>query len=132
MTQLPHSQGPGKGIFNTLRRVATLIIGMVETRVQLAAIELEEGAATLVRLLLLVGFTLLFAALGIICLLILVFLTVDPVYRITIIATAAGTLLLLAVLGTIWTIRKSRRLAFFNATREQLRIDRNMLENDHE
>ncbi|MEX0445904.1 phage holin family protein [Xenorhabdus sp. SGI246] len=132
MTQSSHSQGPGKGIFNTLRRVVTLVVGMVETRIQLAAVELEESAATLVQLLLLVGFTLLFAALGIICLLMLVFLAVDPAYQATVIAIAAGTLLLLAVFGTIWTIRKSRRLTFLNATREQLRIDRKMLENDHE
>ncbi|MBC8944651.1 membrane protein [Xenorhabdus indica] len=132
MTQSSHSQGPGKGIFNTLRRVVTLVVGMVETRIQLAAVELEESAATLVQLLLLVGFTLLFAALGIICLLMLVFLAVDPAYQTTVIAIAAGTLLLLAVFGTIWAIRKSRRLTFLNATREQLRIDRKMLENDHE
>ncbi|WP_416777190.1 phage holin family protein [Xenorhabdus budapestensis] len=132
MTQSSHSQGSRKGIVNTLQRVVTLVVGMVETRIQLAAVELEEGAATLVQFLLMVGFTLLFATLGIICLLILVFLTVDPAYQATVIAIAAGTLLLLAVLGTIWTIRKSRQLTFLNATREQLRIDRKMLENDHE
>lgn len=115
-----------------MRRAAALIIGVIETRVQLATVELEEGAASLVQLLLLVGFTLLFATLGIICLLILVFWAVDPAYRTTAMAIAAGVLLFLAMFCTFWTLRKSRRLTFFNATREQLRIDRKMLENDHD
>ncbi|CDH07487.1 Inner membrane protein yqjE [Xenorhabdus bovienii str. oregonense] len=131
MIQSPRSQGPGKGIFDTLRRVAAIVVSMVETRIRLIAIELEENTATLVQLLLLIGFTLLFATFGLMCLLILIFWAIDPVYRATVMAITAGILLILAVFGAIWTIRKSRKLIFFNSTREQLKIDRKMLEDDH-
>ncbi|MBD2783933.1 phage holin family protein [Xenorhabdus sp. DI] len=130
MTQLPHAKGPGKGLFDTVRRIAALVVHMVATRLQLAAVELEEGAVTLIQLLLLAGLTLLFTGFGLICLLILIFWVIDPAYRITAIVIMAGTLLLLAVLSAIWTLRKARRLTFLNATREQLNIDRNMLEDD--
>ncbi|MDX7986998.1 hypothetical protein FE392_06585 [Xenorhabdus sp. 12] len=135
MTQSPHingsgKKGPGKGFLDTLRRVAAIVIGMAETRIQLIAVELEEGAATLVQLLLMIGFTLLFAGFGLMCFLVLIFWAIDPAYRIMAMAITAGTLLFLAVLGAIWTIRKAKRLTFLNATREQLNIDRNMLEGD--
>ncbi|MDE9435600.1 phage holin family protein [Xenorhabdus bovienii] len=131
MIQSPRSQGPGKGIFDILRRVAAIVVSMVETRIRLIAVELEENTATLVQLLLLIGFTLLFAAFGLMCLLILIFWAIDPVYRAIAMAITAGILLILAVFSAIWTIRKTRKLTFFNSTREQLKIDRKMLEDDH-
>lgn len=131
MTPPSHSQGPGKGLFDTLRRVAAIIVRMVETRIQLVAVELEEGAAMLAQLLLMVGFTLLFAGFGLMCLLMLIFWAIDPAYRVTAMVIAAGTLLILAVFSAIWTVRKARKLTFFNTTREQLKIDREMLEDDH-
>ncbi|MDC9580346.1 phage holin family protein [Xenorhabdus sp. PR6a] len=130
MTQFPHAKGPGKGLFDTVRQIAAIIVHMVETRLQLAAVELEEGAATLIKLLLLVGLTLLFAGFGLMCLLVLIFWTIEPAYRIVAIAITTGILLLLAVLGAIWTRRKAGNLTFLNATREQLNIDRKMLEDD--
>ncbi|SFN51905.1 phage holin family protein [Xenorhabdus japonica] len=131
MTQSPHSKGPGKGLFDTVRRVVAIVVHMVETRIQLIAVELEEGAATLIHLLLLIGFTLLFAGFGLICLLVLIFWVIDPAYRITAMVITAGTLLLLAVFSAMWTIKKARKLTFLNATREQLNVDRKMLEGDH-
>ncbi|PHM39788.1 membrane protein [Xenorhabdus mauleonii] len=130
MTQSSHTKdsGPGKGLLGILRRVAAIVIGMAETRIQLVAVELEEGAATLVQLLLMIGLTLLFAGFGLMCFLALIFWAIDPAYRIMAMAITAGTLLLLAVFGAIWTVRKAKKLTFLNATREQLNIDRKMLE----
>ncbi|PHM69857.1 phage holin family protein [Xenorhabdus kozodoii] len=130
MTQSSHSKGPGKGLFNTVRRVAAMVVHMVETRIQLVAVELEEGIATLIQLLLLVGLTLLFAGFGLMSLLVLVFWVIDPAYRITAMVITVGILLLLAVMSAIWTIRKAQKLTILNATREQLSIDRNRLEDD--
>ncbi|MDX7997971.1 hypothetical protein FE394_01855 [Xenorhabdus sp. Reich] len=130
MTQSSHSEGPGKGVFDTLRRVAAIVVRMVETRIQLVAVELEEGVTMLVQLLLMVGFTLLFAGFGLMCLLALIFWSIDPVYRITAMAITAGILLMLAMFSAIWTIKKARKLSFLNTTREQLNIDRKMLEDD--
>ncbi|BET95486.1 phage holin family protein [Xenorhabdus taiwanensis] len=130
MTQSSHAKGLGKGLFDIVRRVAAIAVHMVETRIQLVAIELEEGMATLVQLLLLVGLTLLLAGFGLMCLLALIFWVIDPAYRIMAIAVAAGMLLLLTVFSAIWTIKKARKLTFLNATRTQLHVDRKMLEDD--
>ncbi|CDL82380.1 phage holin family protein [Xenorhabdus szentirmaii] len=133
MTQSPHSQGLGKGLFGILRKMAATLVRMVETRIQLAAVELEEGAATLIQLLLMVGFTLLFAGLGLICLLVLLFWVIDPLHRVLAMIVATGILLFLAVLTAIMTLRKTRKLTFLNATREQLNIDyKTLKDSDHE
>ncbi|EQC01287.1 phage holin family protein [Photorhabdus temperata] len=124
------SQGPGKGVLDSLQRIATIIIGMVETRLQLIVVELEKEKATLIQLILMIGLTLLFTAFGLMCLLALIFWAVDPAWRLTALAVTTGILLTLALIGLIWTIRKSRNSTLLNATREQLKIDREMLE-DH-
>ncbi|NHB96270.1 phage holin family protein [Photorhabdus stackebrandtii] len=124
------SQGPGKGVLDSLQRIAIIVIGMVETRLQLIVVELEKEKATLIQLILMTGLTLLFTAFGLMCLLALIFWAVDPAWRLTALAITTGTLLILALIGLIWTIRKSRNSTLLNATREQLKIDREMLE-DH-
>ncbi len=130
MSQSPHVKGPGKGLFETVRRVAAIVVRIVETRIQLIAVELEEGAAALIQLLLLVGLTLLFAGFGLMSLLIVIFWAIEPAYRIPAMAITAGTLLFLAIFSTIWTIKTARKLSFLNTTQAQLNVDRQMLEDD--
>ena len=36
------SQGPARGVLSTAQRIVTIIVGMVETRLRLAVVELEE------------------------------------------------------------------------------------------
>ena len=60
----PAPQGPGKGLFDIVQRVATVVVGIVETRVRLAVIELEEEKANIFQLLLMAGITLIFTAFG--------------------------------------------------------------------
>nr|VUD23178.1 Inner membrane protein YqjE [Salmonella sp. NCTC 7297] len=54
---------------------------MVETRLRLAVVELEEEKANLFQLLLMVGLTMLFAAFGLMSLMVLVIWAIDPQYR---------------------------------------------------
>lgn len=54
---------------------------MVETRLRLAAVELEEEKANLIQLLVMAGLTLLLTAFGLMSLLILIFWAIDPLYR---------------------------------------------------
>lgn len=67
------SQGSASGILGTARRIVTLLLGMTETRLRLAVVELEEERANLIQLLLMAGITLLFTAFGLMCLLVLLF-----------------------------------------------------------
>ncbi|MCB5624635.1 phage holin family protein, partial [Bifidobacterium animalis] len=55
-----------------------MMVEMVETRLRLAVVELEEEKANLFQLLLMLGLTMLFAAFGLMSLMVLIILAVDP------------------------------------------------------
>ena len=103
-------QGPGKGVLNTLQRIAGIAVQMVETRIQLIAVELEEEKTTLIQLILMAGITLLFTAFGLMCLIGLIFWSVDPIYRYQALAITTGVLILLAIIGAIWTLKKASNI----------------------
>lgn len=122
------NQGPGNGLFNIAQRILTIVVGMVETRLRLAVVELEEKKSNIIQMLMMAGITLLFAAFGLMSLLVLVVLAIDPQYRLTAIATTTGILLLLAIVGAVVTLAKARKSSLLGATREELQVDRNILE----
>ncbi|NDL00116.1 phage holin family protein [Photorhabdus bodei] len=124
------SQGPGKGVLDILQRIAAVVIEIVETRLQLIVLELEKEKATLIQLIVIASLTLLLTAFGLMCLLVMIFWAIDPSWRFMVLASTTSTLLILALIGLIWTIRKARNSTLLSATREQLKIDREMLE-DH-
>ncbi|CNK40625.1 inner membrane protein YqjE [Yersinia mollaretii] len=130
MAEQPQTQGPGKGVLNTVHRIATIVVGMVETRVRLAAIELEEEKATLIQLLMMAGITLLLTAFGLMSLLVLVIWAIDPAYRLMALGTTTTVLLVLAIIGVIWTLTKARRSTLLGSTRKQLETDRELLEKE--
>lgn len=122
------NQGPGNGLFNIAQRILTIVVGMVETRLRLAVVELEEEKSNIIQMLMMAGITLLFAAFGLMSLLVLVILAIDPQYRLTAIATTTGILLLLAIVGAVVTLAKARKSSLLGSTREELQVDRNILE----
>lgn len=124
------AQGPGKSILGIGQRLITIVVGMVETRLRLAVVELEEEKAHLVQLLLMVGLTLLFAAFGLMSLVVLVFWAVEPQYRLNAVIATTVILLSLALIGGIWTLRKSRQSTLLRHTRRELENDRALLEDD--
>ena len=124
------SQGPARGVLSTAQRIVTIIVGMVETRLRLAVVELEEEKANVIQLLMMAGVTLLFTAFGLMTLLVLLFLAIDPVHRLMALGITTAVLLGLALIGAIWTITKARRSTLLGVTRRQLEIDRELLEED--
>ncbi len=124
------SQGPARGVLSTAQRIVTIIVGMVETRLRLAVVELEEEKANVIQLLMMAGVTLLFTAFGLMTLLVLLFLAIDPTHRLMALGITTAVLLGLALIGAIWTITKARRSTLLGATRRQLEIDRELLEED--
>lgn len=131
MAEQPRTQGPAKGVLDTVHRIATIVVGMAETRVRLAVIELEEEKATLVQLLMMAGITLLLTAFGLMSLLVLVIWAIDPAYRLVALGTTTAVLLVLALIGVIWTLTKVRHSTLLGSTRKQLETDRELLEKDH-
>ncbi len=128
----PSPQGPGKGLFDIIQRVATVVVGIVETRVRLAVIELEEEKANIFQLLLMAGITLIFTAFGLMSLLVVLFWAIDPAYRLMAMGTTTGVLLLLAVILGVLTLAKAKRSTLLSLTRKQLDVDRALLEKDDE
>ncbi|MGG5216745.1 phage holin family protein [Rahnella variigena] len=128
----PAPQGPGKGVFDIVSRIATVMVSIVESRVRLAVIELEEEKANIFQLLLMVGITLILTAFGLMSLLVVLFWAIDPAYRLTAIATTTGVLLLLAVILGAMTLAKAKRSTLLSLTRKQLDVDRALLEKDDE
>ena len=130
MSQSQHAPGPGKNILGIGQRIVTLVVQMVETRLRLAVVELEEEKANLIQLLLMAGLTLLFTAFGLMSLLVLIMWAVDPQYRLIVMVATTATLLLLAIVGGIWTLRKARRSTLLRHTRHELANDRTLLEDN--
>ncbi len=125
------SHGPGKGVFNIGQRIVTTLVGMVETRVRLAIVELEEEKANLIQMLLMIGLTMLFTAFGLMSLMVLIIWAVDAQYRLMAIGITTAVLFALALIFGLWTLRKSRQSTLLRHTRKELDTDRKLLEDHH-
>ncbi|MFK8257815.1 phage holin family protein [Erwinia sp. AnSW2-5] len=130
MAEHQQSHGPGKGVINIGQRIVTILVGMVETRVRLAVVELEAEKANLIQMLLMVGLTMLFTAFGLMSLMVLIIWAVDAQYRLMAIAITTGVLFALALIFGLWTLAKSRRSTLLSATRRELSEDRKLLEDE--
>ncbi|MBJ3815347.1 hypothetical protein F9C28_10530 [Shimwellia pseudoproteus] len=124
------SQGPGKSVLGIGQRILTLLVGTVETRLRLAIVELEEEKARLFQLLLVTGLTLLFTAFGLMSLLVLIIWAVEPQYRLHVLIATTVVLFVLAIAGGLWTISAAKRSTFMHHTRQELKKDRDLLEDN--
>ncbi|WP_066750458.1 phage holin family protein [Proteus myxofaciens] len=132
MNESQRPQGPASGVLNSFTRIGTIIVNMVETRLRLIAIELEEEKTTLVQLILMTGITLLLTAFGLMSLLILVFWVISPEYRIYALGITTAVLLLCALIGAIMTLKKAKNSTLLGDTRRQLELDKRFLEQHHD
>ncbi|WP_318356214.1 phage holin family protein [Enterobacter sp.] len=130
MADSRQTHGPAKSVLGIGQRIVTIIVEMVETRVRLAVVELEEEKANLFQLLLMLGLTMLFAAFGLMSLMVLIIWAVDPQYRLNVMIGTTVVLLLAALIGGIWTMRKVRHSTLLRNTRQELANDRSLLEDD--
>jgi uncharacterized membrane protein YqjE len=123
-----NSTGPGQGAVNIVQRIATIIVGIAETRIRLLAVELEEEKSNLFQLILMSGLALISLVFGLMSLLILICWSIDPSYRFTILAVFSGVLLFIALLFAIIIFSKIKRSTFLQETRRNLKTDRELLE----
>ncbi|ORM95135.1 hypothetical protein HA50_17995 [Pantoea cypripedii] len=128
MSDSQQSHGPGKGVINIGQRIVTTLVSIVETRIRLAVVELEEEKANLIQMLMMVGLTMLFTAFGLMSLMVLIIWAVDAQYRLMAIAITTAVLFLLALIFGLWTLRKSRQSTLLRHTRKELETDRQLLE----
>lgn len=130
MADSQHNRGPAKGVIDIGQRIVTTMVGIVETRVRLAVVELETEKANLVQMILMIGLTMLFTAFGLMCLMVLIIWAVDAQYRLMAMAITTGVLFLLALICGLSVLAKSRRSTLLSATRKELANDRKLLEDD--
>ncbi|WP_437888985.1 phage holin family protein [Phytobacter sp. V91] len=130
MTDPRSSQGPGKSVLGIGQRIVSIMVEMVETRLRLAVVELEEEKANLFQLLMMLGLTMLFAAFGLMSLMVLIIWAIDPQYRLNAMIATTVVLLLAALIAGIWTLRKARSSSLLRHTRQELANDRALLEDD--
>lgn len=130
MADSQHNGGPGRGVIDIGQRIVTTMVGIVETRVRLAVVELENEKANLVQMILMLGLTMLFTAFGLMCLMVLIIWAVDAQYRLMAMAITTGVLFLLALIFGLSVLAKSRRSTLLSATRKELSNDRKLLEDD--
>ena len=130
MADTQHTQGPGKHVFGIGQRIISLLVEMLETRLRLVVVELEEEKSHLFQLFLMLGLTLLFAAFGLMSLLVLIIWAIDPQYRLNVMIATTAVLLLSSLIGGVWTLRKARRSTLLRMTRKELSEDRALLEDD--
>lgn len=130
MAESRQAQGPGKSALGVGQRILTTLVHMAETRLRLAVVELEEEKANLFQLLLMVGLTMLFAAFGLMSLMVLIIWAIDAQYRLNAMIATTVVLLVLALIGGIWTLRKARATTLLRHTRQELANDRALLEDD--
>lgn len=123
-------QGPASGAIASAQRILMLLVGIVETRLRLAVIELEEEKNHLFQLLLMTGLTLIFSAFGLMSLIALIIWGLEPEYRLLALAWITATLLGLALVVGLWTLIKARRATLLKETRKELSTDRTLLEEE--
>lgn len=128
MADTHHAQGPGKSVLGIGQRIVSIMVEMVETRLRLAVVELEEEKriSTFTD----AGPDDAFAAFGLMSLMVLIIWAVDPQYRLNAMIATTVVLLLLALIGGIWTLRKSRKSTLLRHTRHELANDRQLLEEE--
>ncbi|CAK9886101.1 MAG: Inner membrane protein YqjE [Candidatus Erwinia impunctatus] len=128
MTDSSQHHGPGKGVIKAGQRILTTLVSIVETRLKLVVIELEEEKANLIQMLMMVGLTMLFTAFGLMSLLVLAIWAVPAEQRLLTVGIITALLFTLAIIFAVWTLKRSRRSTLLNATRRELDKDRQMLE----
>ncbi|MDF7679215.1 phage holin family protein [Enterobacteriaceae bacterium ESL0689] len=132
MRNCQQTPGSDKSIFAIGQRILTLLVEMVETRLRLAVVELEDEKVHVLQLLLMLGLTLLFTMFGLMSLLVLIIWVIDPSYRLYAAIAATAVLLLAALICAIWTLRKARRSTFLRLTRTELAKDRALLKSEQQ
>lgn len=132
MADYRQHEGPGKSVLGIGQRILTILVQMVETRLRLAVVELEEEKANLLQLMLMLGLTMIFTAFGLMSLMVLIIWAVDPQYRLEVMLATTVTLLVLALALGIWTLRKAKRTSLLRHTRRELKNDRELLEDKSE
>ncbi|MDD8345030.1 phage holin family protein [Escherichia coli] len=120
-------RGPSRSLVDNIHRVFNTLTGILYTRIELIAIELEEEKKSILCLLMMVGITLIFTVFGIISLLIFILMSVSPEHRLIMLGCASAVFLGIALFFAIFIRQRAVGSRILSETRKQLSEDLNRL-----
>jgi uncharacterized membrane protein YqjE len=116
------------GLLGSLRHLATNVLGLVETRLELISSDIAEARARIVQLSIVVGIVVVCVQIGILLLLISLVLAIPVEKRALVVGIAGLVLILVALVGALWIRhRLKKRRGFFEATMAEFQKDREKL-----
>src|SRR5262245_20899006 len=116
------------GLFDSIRRLATNIVGLVEARLELISTDIAEARSRVIQLAIVVGVVLVCIQVGVLLLLIALILSIPETSRPEVVGTVGGVLLVGAIAGILYVrYRLTRRRPFFEATLAEFQKDREKL-----
>ncbi len=121
--------GPATGLLDSLRRLASTVIEMLQTRIELASTEIEEEGARMAGLLLLAAAAFYCLTIGLVFGGMFVIVALWDSFRLW--AVGGLTLFFVGSALVIWLVFRQRyksRPRFLSATLAEFRKDRDMLE----
>ncbi|MDR1191499.1 MAG: phage holin family protein [Verrucomicrobiales bacterium] len=119
----------GQGIFTSLKRLATNLVGIVETRGSLFVTELHEEKLRVIQILVWIVLTVVLGALGLVLATLLVVVALwHSAHLVTALAAVAAVYLLAAVAAACFLVKTlNTKSKPFEETLNQLRKDRECL-----
>lgn len=116
------------GLLGSLRHLATNVLGLVETRLELISSDIAEARARIVQISIVVGVVLVCVQIGVLLVLVSLVLAIPVESRALVVGIAGLTLLAGALVGVLWIRhRLRRRTPFFEATKAEFQKDREKL-----
>ncbi|WWP00449.1 MAG: phage holin family protein [Candidatus Dasytiphilus stammeri] len=117
----------GDGIISIVKSIIRTLIDIVETRISLIITELDEVKSQFLLLTMLIGFTILLVTFGLMSLLLILILAINPEYRLLIMTGITSILFLSAIILGLWTNHKLKKLKLFYLTCKEFKIDRKFI-----
>lgn len=121
------SESRAGGLFAALGRLLLSAGEMLSTRIELLSLEARQEALRLMVAAILLQFTVVFAAFALVCASVLLVVTFWESHRLQVLTVLTIVYVLLA-LGTGLSLRRALRVVPFRASREELRLDLERLE----
>ncbi|WWP02751.1 MAG: phage holin family protein [Candidatus Dasytiphilus stammeri] len=112
-----------KGLISISQQIIKNLINIIETRIILFLTELHESKNNILNLLMMIGFTILFFAFGLISLLLVIISIINPKYRLLIMTMITIILFLIGFSLCYWTLFKINNTKLFSSTYKEFKND---------
>lgn len=125
---MPENAHESKGLFESLSMLAATLIAIVQTRLELLSVDLEEERAHLLSILVLILTAMFFIGVGLVLAVILLVTAFWETHRLLVLGTLSGVFLLAGIAAVVYILHKiSTKPRLFTASITELDKDRQQL-----